>query len=84
MVHKLFILPYSEGRPVSSTTSKNNINNMLLKKKKRTDKFKKIPVLFTKADKKNVIVAVDRDTYVAKIKDMLCDNNTYTIINKSE
>ena len=39
-------------------------------------------VIFTRADKGNVTVALDRTVYVEKMSQLLSDNGTYTIIKK--
>ncbi|KYN12431.1 hypothetical protein ALC57_15398, partial [Trachymyrmex cornetzi] len=51
---------------------------------KSTDKFvKEHPeVLFSKADKGNVTVALNKVDYINKMENMLSDNNTYEVINK--
>jgi len=38
--------------------------------------------LITRADKDNITVILDKDYYFNKIRSMLWDTNTYTIINK--
>lgn len=40
-------------------------------------------ILFTRADKGNVTVAMDRNDYLSKMSMLLADNNTYTIVNKN-
>lgn len=39
-------------------------------------------LIITRADKGNVSVALDRDTYINKIEEMLLDADTYKIITK--
>jgi len=39
-------------------------------------------VIFTKADKGNIMVALNKDDYISKITNMLEDSNTYTKIKK--
>jgi len=39
-------------------------------------------VIFTRADKGNITVALDKGDYIKKIEDLLNDTNTYTIIKK--
>jgi len=45
--------------------------------------FHKSKILITRADKGNIMVALDKDYYFNKIRSMLQDINTYTIINKN-
>jgi len=40
-------------------------------------------VIFTRADKGNITVALDRGDYIKKIEDLLNDTNTYTITKKN-
>lgn len=38
-------------------------------------------IIFTRADKGNITVAIQKNDYINKINDMLCDKDTYSIIN---
>jgi len=40
-------------------------------------------LLFTRADKGNTTVALDKNDYIAKIEKMLQDQEIYTLINKN-
>jgi len=40
-------------------------------------------IIYTKADKGNVTVAMDKDFYINKIEELLNDQNTYTIVKKN-
>jgi len=40
-------------------------------------------IIFTKADKGNVTVAMDKDFYINKMEELLNDQNTYTIVTKN-
>jgi len=40
-------------------------------------------ILFTRADKDNITVALDRDMYTDKITKMLHDKDTYNVINRN-
>jgi len=39
-------------------------------------------VIFTRADKGNVTVALNKSTYIKKMEDALQNTNTYTIVKK--
>jgi len=39
-------------------------------------------LIFTVQSRQNVIVALDKDTYISKVNDMLRDVNTYEKVNK--
>lgn len=40
-------------------------------------------IILTKADKGNITVAVEQDVYVSKVKDILKDTSTYTVVSKN-
>jgi len=40
-------------------------------------------ILFTRADKGNTVVAVDRDSYYNNIEEILGDETTYQLIKKN-
>ena len=39
-------------------------------------------VIFTRADKGNVMVALDRQVYISRINEMLQDVNTYELVER--
>jgi len=57
----------------------------LLKLHKFTTKFchDNPNILFTRADKGNVIVAMTKEYYINKVENLLKDSNTYSIIKKN-
>jgi len=40
-------------------------------------------IIFTRADKGNVTVAIDRVSYINKVEEILNDDNTYTVVKKN-
>lgn len=52
---------------------------------KITTKFNKehLNIIFTRVDKGNITVALEKDSYIDKIEDTLNDINTYTKIKKN-
>jgi len=40
-------------------------------------------ILFTRADKGNTVVALDRKDYISKMKNYLTDYNTYTVLQRN-
>jgi len=62
----------------------NTVNNRLNKLNKTCNLFvKNNPnIIYTRADKGNTTVVLERNEYITKIKNMLQDDNTYTVINK--
>jgi len=40
-------------------------------------------LIITRADKGNITVALDRDIYIQKVEELLCDEETYVLINKN-
>jgi len=40
-------------------------------------------VLFTRADKGNSVVALDKDDYISKMETILMDSNTYTLLKRN-
>jgi len=40
-------------------------------------------IIFTKADKDNITVALDRGSYIEKVEELLNDVNTYTVVKRS-
>lgn len=70
---------------LSSYSSPTSITNQTLKRlcSITKDFLNKNPnLIITRADKGNVSVALDRDTYINKIEEMLLDTDTYKIITK--
>lgn len=68
----------------------NNQNNDALQRKlfameKETLKFchNNPNIIYTRADKGNVTVALNKSDYVSKVEDLLSDKNTYTTIKKN-
>jgi len=39
-------------------------------------------IIFTRADKENVMVALDRQVYISRINEMLQDVNTYEVVER--
>jgi len=62
----------------------NDSDKQIIENKKITNQFinNNSNLLITRADKGNITVALDKDYYFNKIRSMLQDTNTYTIINK--
>jgi len=62
----------------------NRYNNLINHWSASTKEFTKNnpDLLFTKADKGNVTVVLEKNDYVRRIEDMLSDANTYTVIHK--
>lgn len=52
---------------------------------KKTSQFHKDnpDILFTRADKGNITVALKKDSYISNIEELLNDNNTYTTVNRN-
>jgi len=40
-------------------------------------------LIITRADKGNIIVALDKDKYIQKIEEMLNDDETYMVVNRN-
>jgi len=40
-------------------------------------------IIFTKADKGNTVVALDRLDYIAKMENIFSDTNTYTVLQRN-
>ncbi|KMQ88900.1 hypothetical protein RF55_11387 [Lasius niger] len=59
-------------------------NKVLIRSARITSKFltENTIIIFTKADKDNVTVALDRENYLNKMRTLLADNNTYTVVKK--
>jgi len=65
--------------------SRTDIDSTLITATQTTKKFiKNNPeVLFTRADKGNTVVALDRTDYISKMENSLSDTNTYTVIPRN-
>jgi len=65
--------------------SRNETENKLVAANKITRRFinSNPDVLFTRADKGNTVVALDRNEYISKMEDCLSDKNTYTILQRN-
>jgi len=63
---------------------KNILNEKLLTLYKHTIDFKQKnrDIIFTRADKGNITVALDKNTYIKKMEMLLEDTNTYILIKK--
>src|SRR5580765_2372334 len=59
-------------------------NKTLFRAAHTTSKFmaENTNIIFTKADKGNVTVALDREDYLNKMRTLLSDNDTYTVVKK--
>lgn len=57
-------------------------NNDLIEASLSTRRFvrENSNIIFTKADKSNVTVALDKNIYLSKMTTLLADNNTYLIV----
>jgi len=67
-----------------SSSILNDSDKQIIENKKITNQFinNNSNLLITRVDKSNITVALDKDYYFNKIRSMLQDTNTYTIINK--
>jgi len=65
--------------------SRTDIESTLITANQTTKKFiKNNPeVLFTRADKGNTVVALDRSDYISKMENSLSDTNTYTVVPRN-
>jgi len=72
-------------RLLYTKTSKNKINKALISMHKAILQFhkKSSNVMFTRADKDNVTVALERQDYIIAMEKLLHDKNTYTIVKKN-
>jgi len=70
---------------IHKKTNENIIDKTLLSLKTLTTRFcKNNPnILFIRADKGNVTVALDRNEYIKKIESMLHDSDTYITVKKT-
>jgi len=68
----------------SQTLYKDHIDTQIIDLMKITNEFvKNNPnIIFTRADKGNITVALDKTEYLNKIDNMLKDTQTYSVINK--
>jgi len=70
---------------LNSTPPINPLDSKLIQLHKKTKHFcqNNRNIIFTRADKGNVTVAIDRVTYINKVEEILKDNNTYTVVDKN-
>jgi len=63
----------------------NTIESKIISLHRSTKKFRKENpnVIFTRADKGNVTVAIDREHYIKKIEETLKDKNTYAQVRRN-
>jgi len=40
-------------------------------------------IIFTRADKGNITVALDKSSYIKKIEELLKNDNTYTVVKRN-
>ncbi|XP_077273242.1 uncharacterized protein LOC143903487 [Temnothorax americanus] len=78
------VIPQLHNYLYSKPTT-NNVNTKLLTMYKITQRFcKNNPdIIFTRADKGNITVAMNKEYYIQKTENMLQDKNTYTILKKN-
>jgi len=64
---------------------KNDIDHNILSAVSATKRFiKNNPdILFTRADKSNTVIALDKNDYILKMKTILMDSNTYTLLKRN-
>lgn len=72
-------------RFLHNKTPKNTFDEQLLTLSKSKSQFcRNNPnIIFTRADKGNVTVTVDKFTYLHKMEEILSDQTTYSIIKKN-
>ncbi|KAG5344029.1 GTD2A protein, partial [Acromyrmex charruanus] len=70
---------------LSSFVQNNVISKRLTHLVRDTKQFctNNLDIIFTKADKGNITVALNKNTYISKVKEMFDDPNTYTKIIKN-
>jgi len=70
---------------LKNTPPRNIINENLLHLQHRTQQFCRdnLNIIFTKADKRNITVAMDKKHYINEINDLLKDVNTYMMVKKN-
>jgi len=78
------VIPFFH-RFIHNKVSSNVTEKTLLLLKKLTTSFcKNNPnIIFTRADKGNITVALKKDTYISKMEELLNDKNTYEIVRKN-
>jgi len=81
--HIRLLAASSLERFVNNRPHLNNFNKELINRINHTRSFinDHPSILFTKADKGNVTVALDKEDYLKKIQDMLNDTDTYVTVN---
>jgi len=70
---------------LKNTPPINPLDTKLIQLHKKTKHFcqNNRNIIFTRADKGNVTVAIDRVSYINKVEEILKDNNTYTVVNRN-
>jgi len=70
---------------IKNTPPKHPIDSKLIHWLHKTRQFcKNNPdIIFTRADKGNITVAMDKSFYIKKMEDVLKDDNTYTVVKRS-
>jgi len=70
---------------LKNTPTLNLTDTKLIHMHKVTEQFCKNnkEIIFSKADKGNITVAMDRTYYISKVEELLKDKNTYTVIRKN-
>jgi len=70
---------------LKNTQPRNQWDDNIMYKLKITNQFCKNNknIIFTRADKGNITVALDKDSYLQKIEELLKDDNTYTSVTKN-
>ncbi|KAJ8671680.1 hypothetical protein QAD02_002939 [Eretmocerus hayati] len=67
-------------KPIPHITQESRISTRKIKAAREFARDNKI--MFTMADKGNITVAMESDTYREKMKDLLSDKNTYSVVKK--
>lgn len=79
------VIPKLKNYYNEKTSNHSIIDNKLLQMHKLTQQFiKQHPnIIFTRADKGNITVAIDKNEYLSQMKNALNDPNTYTVVEKN-
>jgi len=66
-------------------TPKNTVTELLTSLTNHTKNFvhKNPEIIFTRADKGNITVALNKNNYIKEMEELLSDTNTYTLIKKT-
>jgi len=72
-------------RDIKKIDGKSETNNNIVSAFSITKKFmtNNPNIIFTKADKGNAIVALDKSEYIAKMENIFSDANTYTVLQRN-